>query len=254
MPFTGGLAGRIGIGTRDHDLAASNTSFRTCKPIVSTGNLRLNIPMFMRMLIISCFLLVAAQHAVAKPAQSVPPSQVAAGTPLMVDSNTDPEFAIINARVDIGALRQVDDAIEAQLTWPLQLGSLRDMRAMHPEVTIPEGSRSVDVERVVCRTGGALSYRVANRIVGPDGATVLTQKFDAVAARTQAEDYARTLATGFASDPRSLVCWAVARKCENKLFTWPPPPNDTPLEYSDRATKMRAAYNRQFIPSCRIRS
>ncbi|KXO72951.1 hypothetical protein AYJ56_17310 [Brucella anthropi] len=54
----------------------------------------------------------------------------------------------------------------------------------------------------------------------------------------------------YGSDPRSLACWAAARKCANEAFTWPPPPNRTPLEYTEEARKMNEDYNKTFVPTC----
>jgi hypothetical protein len=189
---------------------------------------------------------------------SIPAAAISSGSPVVVDSQTDPQFALLNARVDIGTLRQIGDAIEAELTWTLRLGVLIDARAAHPGVTIPDGSASVDRERIICRPEGALSYRVETRIIAPDGTLVARQGFDVNVERKKAEEMERRLARitsgppGYGSDPRSLVCWAVARKCEDKDFAWPPPPNQTPLEYSERATKMRADYNGKFVPRCRL--
>jgi hypothetical protein len=45
---------------------------------------------------------------------------------------------------------------------------------------------------------------------------------------------------------------AAARKCEKERFTWPPSPNDTRLEKSERATSMRDAYNKLYVPACTL--
>ena len=187
-----------------------------------------------------------------------PAAAIAAGAPLWVDSNPDPQFALIDALVDIGTLRQSGDAIEAQLSWTLKLGMLRDLQAAHPETPIPENSISTDAERIVCGPEGALSYRVAATITSPDGTVLLHRTYDPDRQRKEAETQERNLTailhrkSGYGPDPRSLVCWAAARKCENKPYHWPPPPNLAPLEYSERAEKMRSDYNRQFVPRCRL--
>jgi len=187
-----------------------------------------------------------------------PAAAIAAATPLWVDSNPDPQFALIDALVDIGTLRQSGDAIEAQLSWTLKLGMLKDVQAAHPETSIPENSISTDAERIVCGLEGALSYRVAATITSPDGTVLSHRTYDPDQQRKDAETQERNLTailhrkSGYGPDPRSLVCWAAARKCENKPYHWPPPPNLAPLEYSERAEKMRSDYNRQFVPRCRL--
>ena len=169
-------------------------------------------------------------------------------------SQTEPGFALIDAKVNIGSMHQQGDAIEAELAWPLKLGVLGDTRAAHPGVDIPEGSTSVYVERILCRENYALSYSIENRIVSPDGTIVYQQAFNPEEERGKAEEQERAalLPSSYGPDPYSLVCWAAARKCAGENYRWPPPPNLTPLEYSDRATKMRADYNRRFIPHCRL--
>lgn len=211
--------------------------------------------MVMRCLVpIFLLALMAGEGACETP---VPATVIGAGSPVVVDSQSDPKD-LINVRVDIGALRQIGDAIEAELTWTLRLGMLIDARAAHPGVTIPDASASVDRERIVCRPEGALSYLVESRIIAPDGTLVARQGFDDDVERKKAEEMERRLArltsgaAGYGSDPRSLVCWAVARKCEGKDFIWPPPPNQTLLEHSERAEKMRADYNSTFVPRCRL--
>ena len=199
-----------------------------------------------------------AGNAVGDPAPAVPAARIAAGAPLQVDSNSDPASALINARVDIGRLRQVGDAIEAELAWTLRSGMLNDARAGRPGVVIPEGSASISRERIVCGAEGALSYSVETRIVAADGKLLDRQARDAAAQRKKAEAQERSLArmtgrpTGYGPDPRSLVCWAAACRCEGRAFTWPPPPNLTPLEHSARADEMRQAYAARFVPNCRL--
>ena len=199
-----------------------------------------------------------AGAAAADPAPAVPAARIAAGTPLQVDSNSDPAFALINARVDIGRLRQVGDAIEAELAWTLRSGMLNDERAVRPGVVIPEGSVSISREHIVCGADGALSFSVETRIVAADGKLLDRRSQDAGAQRQKAEAQEQSLArmtgrpTGYGSDPRSLVCWAAARRCEGQAFTWPPPPNLTPLEHSARADKMRQGYAARFLPNCRL--
>lgn len=105
---------------------------------------------------------------------SVPAAQIAIGKPLWVDSK--PGDAFLNARVDIGAVRQIDDEIEFSLQWPASPGFLNDLRFKEPALQIPQGSRIVDRERVVCKTEGMLSYAVESTIVRTK--QLLSQQFD----------------------------------------------------------------------------
>ncbi len=179
---------------------------------------------------------------------SVPAAQIAAGKSVWVDSK--PGDALLNARVDIGVMRQIADEIEISLQWPVTPGFRNDLRFKEPELQVPQGSAIVDRERVVCKPDGTLSYAVESAIVAPDGKRLHEQKLDAAAERKRAES--RRSVDRYGPNPRSLVCWAAARKCEGKPFIWPPPPNTTPLEHSARATAMNAAYNERFIPNCKL--
>ena len=63
------------------------------------------------------------------------------------------------------------------------------------------------------------------------------------------------IGAGFSSygpDPRSMACWAAARKCAGEPFTWPPPPNMTPLENTAEALEMNSDYNKPFVPTCTL--
>jgi len=217
--------------------------------------------MVMRHSILILLATLSAGDGICEPAIPVPAAAIASGSSVVVNSESDPQ-SIINVRIDIGTAHQIGDAIEAELTWTLRLGMLIDVRSLHPGVTIPDGSASIERERIVCRPGGALSYSVETRVVAPDGKLVMRQTHDAEVERKKEEEreqrwarmWGRTNSTPgrYDPDPRSLVCWAAARKCEDKDFTWPPPPNNAPLEFSERATKMREDYNRQFVPRCRL--
>jgi hypothetical protein len=200
-----------------------------------------------------------------EPVTSAPAAAIASGRPLWVDSQLDPGDWLINARVDLGSLLQSGDAIEAKVAWPLSLGTLIDVRAAHPGVAIPDGSTLIDTEHIVCRENGPLSYRVGSEIISPDGKSLERQVFNAEEARAKAAAYEETSRWSHLSDSRmrqvlegyhpgwdALVCWAVARKCEGTEYRWPPPPNKMPLEYSERALKMRLDYDRPFIPHCRL--
>jgi hypothetical protein len=203
--------------------------------------------------LVSIFLiaLMAGEGACETP---IPATAIGSGSPVVVD--TDPQTPLINVRVDIGTLRQIGDAIEAEMTWTLRRGLLADARHDYPGVTIPAGSAHVERQRTICRSEAEVNYLVETRIVAPDGTLVARRAYDADAERKKAEErhLARitSAAAGYSHNLGSLVCWAVASKCEDKDFTWPPPPDETPLEHSERATKMRADYNSKFIPRCRL--
>jgi hypothetical protein len=209
----------------------------------------------LRVCLVLLWVLPTAGRGACEPVSSAPAAAVASGSPLWVDSNLDPEYALINARVDIGSLAQSGDTIEAKVAWPLiGHGSLIDASAAHPGVTIPKGSNLVETAQVVCRENHALYYTIQESIVSPDGKTLDRQVFNAAEQRTKAEgrERANLLPFSYGSDAYSLVCWAAAQKCEGTDYRWPPPPNLSPLEHSERATKMNAEYNRPFIPHCRL--
>jgi hypothetical protein len=104
------------------------------------------------------------------------------------------------------------------LTWKLTLAVLIDARHAFPGVIIPDGSLDVYRERIHCRQDGALSYPMERRIVAPDGTLVAKRAYDADVEREKAEKSPNGWrpTVGYHSDPRSLVCWAVARKCDGE--------------------------------------
>jgi hypothetical protein len=203
--------------------------------------------------------LVAPSTSHAESLTFAPAPVICGGTSFWVDSNPDPAFAMINARVDIGTMRQTGDEIEVQIEWPSAPGHLMSLRAAHPGVTILDGSHSIARERVVCGAEGMVFFAVESTMVAPDGALIFRETFDPAKERLKAETSNKEMRAafprpvGYGSDPRSLVCWAAARKCKGKDFSWPPPPNKTPLEHSERATRMRAEYNRMFVPTCELK-
>jgi hypothetical protein len=192
----------------------------------------------------------------AEPVTSAPPAAIGGGASVWIDSEPNPEFALIDAQVDVGTLRQVGDAIEAQISWPpLKLGAWRDTQAAHPDLTIPQGSQVIERERIVCRPQGPLSYHVERTFVAPDGKLIGRLTFEPDDERRKsAEQEARLsgLRQGYHPDPPSLVCWAVARKCDGKPMSWPPPPNNTPLDNSERTARKNAEYDRMFVPRCAL--
>jgi hypothetical protein len=192
------------------------------------------------------------QGARAEPVTSAPPAAIGGGATVWIDSTPDPKFALINARVDVGTLRQVGDAIEAQFLRILKLGMLRDIQSVYPDVTILDGSQLIDRERIVCRPEGPLAYRVETAVIAVDGKVIVRRAFEPAGERRKSEEQERRAgrALGYHPNPLSLVCWAVARKCEDKPMSWPPPPNQAPLENSEQADRMRADYNRMFVPRC----
>jgi len=199
--------------------------------------------------------LAIGQGSRAEPVTSAPAAAIGGGASLWIDSVPDPKFALINARVDVGTLRQVGDAIEAQTSWPLKLGALRDTQADHPDLTIPEGSQSIWRQRIVCRPQGPLAYSVERTLVAPDGKLIDRQTFEPDRERRKSEEQEKRWSgsrSGYHPDPPGLVCWAAARKCDGQPMSWPPPPNKTPLENSERAARMNAEYDRMFLPRCAL--
>jgi hypothetical protein len=121
-----------------------------------------------------------------KAISPIPATAIGSGSPVVVDM--DPQNPLINVRVDIGTLRQIGDAIEAETIWPLiGLGSMADARRAFPGVTVPKGSLSVWRERIHCRPDGTLDYPVERHIVAPDGTLVAKRAYDADVEREKAE-------------------------------------------------------------------
>lgn len=100
-------------------------------------------------------------------------------------------------------------------------------------------------------------YAVETRVVAPDEALIFSETFNPAEERLKAEKAEKEMRDflgsrgGYSPNPLSLACWAAARKCEGRDFYRPPPPNKTPLEHSDRATRMQAEYDSMFVPSCK---
>ena len=179
-------------------------------------------------------------------------SVVGAGSPLWFE--IDPAVPELNTRVDLGTVRAIDDELEVALEWPMSFGLKQAIEANDPGIEVPPGSRLFATERIVCTPRGALHFETQSRLVGPDGGVLRIKDVDAKSARTAAEEtFASSSPGSYSRDPRSLVCWAVARKCAGQPMSWPPPPNVTPLEYSERADRMRAEYSARFIPGCSLR-
>ena len=167
---------------------------------------------------------------------------IAAGSTQWVSSSGDKSST--DAMVDIGTMRQIGDALEVIIRWPYLPSSYG------PEV--------VEKLHIICRANGALSFSVEEGHVSPDGHYQFQNVYDPASRREEAEKRALQMAkisngiSSYGSDPRSLACWAAARKCANEAFTWPPPPNKTPLEYTEEARKMNADYNKSFVPTCKL--
>lgn len=199
-------------------------------------------------------LAIANQTPSTTPRGAITADQIASGTSLWVASEPDAAFRLINARVDIGTLRWVGDEVEVQMRWPTSPGLLKIIQEAHPKAKLSTETQFIDRERVACRPNGMLFYRVESMALTAAGKTIYRQTFDSHQARTQAEAFLKqafaSSLNSYGPDPRSLVCWAAARKCDNTPFSWPPPPNNTPLEYSDKARQMQAEYDRHFFPSC----
>ncbi|WP_273786531.1 hypothetical protein [Brucella intermedia] len=175
-------------------------------------------------------------------AEEVDQKSIAVGSAHWVSSSGDKSST--DAMVDIGTMRQRGDALEVIIRWPYLPSSYG------PEV--------VEKMHIICRADGALSFSVAEGHVSPDGHFQFQNVYDPAGQRAEAEKRDSRMAkisngvSSYGSDPRSLACWAAARKCANEAFVWPPPPNETPLEYTEHSRKMNADYNEMFVPTCEL--
>jgi hypothetical protein len=172
---------------------------------------------------------------------------------------TMPDDPLLDARVDIGTLRSVGEEIEVAIMFASAPGYMMSWRKAHPDLTIPAGTTELEKERVQCRLDGPLYYEIESRLIAPDGHEIVKMSKDpaaqlAAASETQAKLRAllHDRAGPYGKDPRSLACLAAASKCRGVPLAWPPPPNNTPLEYSKRADNMLAAYNAPFVPACKL--
>lgn len=175
-------------------------------------------------------------------AEELDHKSIAAGSAQWVSSSGDESPT--DAMADIGTMRQIGDALEVIIRWPYLPSSYG------PEV--------VEKMHIICRADGALSFSVEEGHISPEGHFQVQNFYDPAVQRAEAEKRATQMAkisngvSSYGSDPRSLACWAAARKCANEVFTWPPPPNKTPLEYTEQARKMNAVYNQMFVPTCKL--
>lgn len=182
----------------------------------------------------------------------VPAKKIAGGTLLWVESK--PEMELLNALVDIGQIKKIGDEYETTLSFPFPPGELNDMAFKGEKLPAPKDvllkSREKSVERVHCGVKDMYAFAVKTWTETPDGKSLRVKTYDADKERkaTLADKYGTS---SYGNDPRSLICWAMARKCAKEPFTWPPPKNKTPLEHSKKADDMRAAYAKKFFPTCK---
>jgi hypothetical protein len=147
------------------------------------------------------------------------------------------------ASVDVGTMRSVDaDEIEVLLRWPS-----RWVMPASPSTPVPEGTEMLARERVRCTSRGPAYFEIESWIVAPDGHEVSRTRRDLDEARKRPPP-----GSSYGRDPRSFVCWALARTCAHEPITWPPPPNLAPLDGSEAAEAMRAAHSARFVPSCKL--
>ncbi len=185
---------------------------------------------------------LSATNVYAAEEVAIAPTSIATGSPQWVASNGDQSS--VDALVDIGSMRQIGDALEVFIRWPYLPASY--------------GPEPAEKDHIFCQVDRALSFSVEEGFFSPDGKYLIKEAFNPENQREQAKQLASQMAkTGngfwsYGSDPRSLACWAAARKCAGQDFTWPPPPNRTPLEYTEKARKMNDAYKKMFVPTCKI--
>jgi hypothetical protein len=191
------------------------------------------------------------------------PDQIASGKDYWVDSEPDPEFANINARVNLGNLREIAHGIyDADLRWPLSFDARKHWKKQIPGLVLTPAHYGVDRERIICHQNQHFSFGYRSALYNGQGQEIKVKLEDPQVAQQAAEklhaDFLKRLnltdTVSYGSDPRSLVCWAVAQKCRKQAFYWPPPPNLTPLNHSQAAENMRAKYNQQFVPDCSIKT
>lgn len=178
----------------------------------------------------------------ARAAAGVDPSSVASGRPVWVASEGDK--SPIDALVDIGDMRQIGDELDVAIRWPY--------------LPPPGGPEQQEQDRVICGPDHAVSYTISTGVVGAGGAYTVQHTYDAAEERRKAVRYDTDMAkaaggaTSYGTDPRSLACWAAARKCRGEAVTWPPPPDTAALDNSAASLATNAAYNRGFVPTCRL--
>jgi hypothetical protein len=179
----------------------------------------------------------------AQTVTNVPPSSIASGKPVWVAS--DRNKSAIDALVDIGDMRQVGDALDISIRWPY--------------APTEHGHEQAEEDRVICQPDEAISFDINDGFIGADGQYHKINTYNPIKARQQAEHFSAEMAKmggippSYGTDPRSLACWAAARKCAGQNFTWPPPPNNTPLENTPKATEMNDKYNKSFVPTCTLK-
>lgn len=187
--------------------------------------------------------MAAPDICLAQATATVDSSSIASGKPVWVAS--DKGKSPINASVDIGDIQQIGDELNVNIRWPYNPAA--------------NGSEQEEQDRVICHPDHAISYAINDGFVEANEKYHTLHTYNPETERKQAEQYDADMAKmggGFSSygtDPRSLACWAVARKCAGQTFTWPPPPNNTPLENTPKAVEMNAAYNKTFVPTCTLK-
>ena len=195
----------------------------------------------------ACFAAAILIAAAQQSRDNTPASPIASGKTLYVESGTK-SGEVGNLNVDLGTLHQVGDAIEAKVSQKLTGDALRVARNDHPKLNISEGSELRETQQVVCGEQGFIAFTVESSIKSAKGATLYQRKFDPAKARA-AQEQSKLHAEypyNYGQNAPSLVCWAVARKCEGKSLVWPPPA-------SPNASKdARVEFNKMFVPSCKI--
>lgn len=190
------------------------------------------------------------------------PQQIASGKDYWVDSQPDPEFANINARVNLGTLREIERGVyDVDLRWPLGFDDRKSWQRKIPGVVLTPANYQIYRERITCHQDKQFSFSYQSALYDGQGQALKVEtKVIALAQRAAEESHAQFLkrlgttdTVSYGSDPRSLVCWAVAQKCRNQAFYWPPPPNLTPFD-SPAIETLLLKYNQQFVPACLIQS
>ena len=193
------------------------------------------------LLALSFFFLTASPACLADD-QAVPATAIASGSPQWVASKGDQTST--DAMVDIGTMRQVGDELEVEIRWPY----------------VPEsfGPEPAELDRIICLEDHAISFAIEDGFISEKGRRQVTKTYNHETRRQEAEEWDAQMSkfgggfSSYGSDPRSLACWAAAHRCADQAFTWPAPPNETPLENTPEALKMNAEYNLAFVPTCTL--
>ena len=158
-----------------------------------------------------------------QPFAPILPEAVASGKSVL--ASFDPKHERKDLQVDLGLIHQVGDEFETDFTAILVDKSLELARKQHPTIKIPEGSVQKKRARIHCGQEGFIASTAEITILSPTEVVLYHHNEDAAKSRRYQEgsklhsDYP----FNYGQNGASLVCWAMARKSENKPVTLPLP-------------------------------